>query len=284
MQALYELIKDANIHISAHKSDADMKGLESIARWVTKIVCIFGLDANASPPYEGLGWAISASISKSTPEETVEPYRKVYLNVKNEVEKLDLKSDAITTLLAVDVDSEFKTVSATGTKDPEKLANPYLRLVSKTRDELRKLAPTSTQKKTLLLLSDRIRDEDLFNLGVYLDDRSVDQGALIKHVPKSELLAQREEKASKEREKLALKEKARLEKEKLDQEKAEKAKLNPLDMFKDDRFSAWDNEGMPTKTKEGEDVPKSALKKLKKEWERQKKAHEEWKAKNGGAA
>jgi cysteinyl-tRNA synthetase len=28
-------------------------------------------------------------------------------------------------------------------------------------------------------------------------------------------------------------------------------------------------------------VPKSALKKLRKEWDRQKKAHEEWKAKSG---
>jgi cysteinyl-tRNA synthetase len=38
--------------------------------------------------------------------------------------------------------------------------------------------------------------------------------------------------------------------------------------------------GMPTKTRAGEDVPKSALKKLRKDWERQKKAHEDWKPKN----
>ena len=36
-----------------------------------------------------------------------------------------------------------------------------------------------------------------------------------------------------------------------------------MDMFKDDRFSAWDADGLPTKTKDGEDVPKSALKKMK---------------------
>lgn len=284
MQAIYELIKDANIHISAHKSDADIKGLESIARWVTKMVGIFGLDANASPPYEGLGWTISASIANLSPEQAVESYRAVYLKVKSEVEKLDLKSESINAVLSSDVDSEFTTLSTTGTKDPEKLAMPYLKVVSKTRDELRRVAPSLPAKKAILTLSDQIRDEDLFNLGVYLDDRSIDQGALIKFVPKSELLAQREEKASKEREKLAQKEKARFDKEKADQEKAEKAKLSPTDMFKDERFSAWDADGMPTKTKEGEEVPKSALKKMKKEWDRQKKLHEEWKAKSGGAS
>jgi cysteinyl-tRNA synthetase len=49
-------------------------------------------------------------------------------------------------------------------------------------------------------------------------------------------------------------------------------------MFRDDRFSAWDEDGIPTKTKEGEEVTKNALKKR---WDLQKKAHEEWKAKNG---
>ena len=60
----------------------------------------------------------------------------------------------------------------------------------------------------------------------------------------------------------------------------EKAKIPHTELFRgDERFSAWDEEGIPTKTKEGEDLPKSALKKLRKDWERQKKLHEDWKAK-----
>jgi len=159
---------------------------------------------------------------------------------------------------------------------------PYLRTVAKIRDELRKLVPTLPSEKQILSLSDRIRDVDLTLLGVYLDDRTGDQGALIKFIPKEELLAQKEEKAAKERGKAATKEAQRLAREKEELAKAEKAKVNPVDMFKDDeRFDAWDEEGMPTKTKEGENVPKGTLKRLRKEWERQKKAHEEWKAKSG---
>jgi cysteinyl-tRNA synthetase len=113
---------------------------------------------------------------------------------------------------------------------------------------------------------------------VYLDDRGEDQGAPIKFMPKEELLAQKEEKAAKECEKFAQKEAARVAREKLKAERAEKAKVPQTKMFKDERYSAWDKDGLPTKTKDGEDVPKSALKKMKKDWEWQKKAHEEWKA------
>lgn len=282
MRAIDELIKEANIHISTHKSDMDVRGLEAIGRWVTKMVGIFGLDANASPPYEGLGWASSAAYSNMTPREKVAPYAAVYSSVKASIQSLDAHSAVLDKLIVVDVDAEFASLKST---DPEVLAMPYLRAVSRIRDELRKLAPSSPAKKSILGLSDQIRDTDLTNVGVYLDDRPDDQPALIKFVPASELLAQREEKLAKEREKSAAKEKAKLEAERVKAEKEAKAKVSHLEMFKDDeKWSVWDDEGLPTKTKEGEDVSKAATKKLRKEWEKQKKAHEEWKAKSGGAA
>ncbi|KAA8573400.1 hypothetical protein EYC84_004986 [Monilinia fructicola] len=246
MLILQELIKESNVHIGSHKSDLDIKGLEKIA------------------PYDGLGWASASVDSNHTPEQIVEPYSQVFEQVKQEIEGLSLHSEALDKLLSTDVDSEFASLASSGTKDQEALALPYIRAVAKTRDELRRVAPTSEHKKHILSLSDRIRDNDLTNLGVYLDDRPD---------------AQREEKLAKERERAAQKEAAKLAREKLEQERLEKAKLNPVDMFKDDRFIAWDSDGIPTKTKDGEDVPKSALKKLKKDWERQKKAHEDWKAK-----
>lgn len=281
MQVLYELIKEANIHITTHKSNMDVGGLEAIARWITKMVGIFGLDANATAPYNGLGWASSAASKNQTPKETVEPFAAVFQTVKSEVESLSLHSEVLDQLLAANVDGEFEALVSAGRTDPEQLVMPYLRTVSKIRDEIRKLAPSSPSKKQILALSDRIRDDDLTNLGVYLDDRGDDQGALIKFVPKEELLAQREEKAAKEREKLAQKEAAKLAREKLEQEKEEKAKLKPEDMFRDERFIEWDAEGIPTKTKDGEEVTKSARKKMEKEWKNQKKIHDAWKAKSG---
>ncbi|OWP04337.1 hypothetical protein B2J93_9405 [Marssonina coronariae] len=279
MRIIAELIKEASIHINTQKASADIKGLENAARWVTKIVGIFGLDSEATSPYVGLGWVKKTS-DELTPKELAAPFAKIYQSVKGEVERLSLHSEVLDQLLAGDVDAEFATLESSGTKDPEYLIYPYVRAISKIRDELRKIAPTSASKNDILKLSDQIRDDDLTNVGVYLDDRGEGQSSLPKFIPTDELLAQKEDKAAKEREKLAQKTQARLEREKAGLEKAERAKLSPSDMFRDERFSAWDADGLPTKTKEGDDVPKSALKKLKKEWDRQKKMHEEWKAKN----
>ena len=44
-----------------------------------------------------------------------------------------------------------------------------------------------------------------------------------------------------------------------------------LDEDKKPKYSAWDEEGLPTKDAAGEPLTKSAGKKVKKEWEKQKK-------------
>lgn len=277
MRAIYKLIGDANIYINTHKADIEVRELEKVARWVTKIVGILGLDANATPPYEGLGWAPTPLNSTVNPQEAIAPYSEVYQNVRAEIEKLQVHSKALDALVNIDVNAEFTSVISTGANDIETISMPYLRTVSRMRDELRRLAPASPSKNQILALSDRIRDEDLTNLGVYLDDRPDGQPSLIKFVPKADLIAQREEKAAKEREKVAQKEAARLAREKLEEERKEKAKISPVDMFKgDERFSVWDEEGIPVKMKGGEEVPKSQLKKLRKDWDKQKKLWEEY--------
>jgi cysteinyl-tRNA synthetase len=276
MRVIYDLIRDANIHINTYKAFVDIQELEKVARWVTKMVGILGLDANAYPPYDGLGWASGPSDGISDPKKAIAPYAKLHKDIIGEVGSLQVDSEALDALLKLGVETEFSSLVSAGSNGIETLSMPYLRAVSRIRDELRRLAPASPNKKKILSLSDRIRDHDLTNLGVYLDDRSEGQPSLIKFVSKEELIAQREEKAAREREKAAQKEAARLAREKLEQERQEKAKVNPVDMFKgDERYSAWDEEGMPTKTKDGEDVPKSQLKKLRKDWERQKKLYDE---------
>nr|RBQ93795.1 hypothetical protein FVER53263_04587 [Fusarium verticillioides] len=280
MSVILKLVNTANVHLRDNK-DADLVALESIARWITKIVGIFGLDSNASPPYEGLGWA-TVIASDVEPKTAVQPYSEVFTKVKSDVSGLSLESAEISSLLEQDPTAEFASIASGGSRDPEQLALPYLRAVSKLRDELRHIVSNQTPetKKAILSLTDRIRDDDLTNLGVYLDDRPDDQASLIKFIPATELIAAREEKAAQAAEKARKKEEARLAREKADQEAREKAKVRPEDLFKgDERYSAWDEQGLPTKMKDGSDVPKSQLKGLKKQWDRQKKAHDDLKAK-----
>ena len=113
----------------------------------------------------------------------------------------------------------------------------------------------------------------LWNLDIYLEDR---EGLASLVRPLSSSL--RQEKADREAmhaAKLAAREKAKADAAAAEREKLEKGKLNPLEMFKADKeFSEWDEEGLPTKDANGEVVAKSRAKKLKKDWERQKKLHE----------
>ncbi|KAM0479945.1 hypothetical protein ACHAPX_004523 [Trichoderma viride] len=282
MLVILKLVNTTNSYLKDNK-DADLAEVEAIARWITKLVGIFGLDPNATPPYEGLGWA--SVISENTdPETAVKPYAAVLEQVKSDIAALSLSNETISALLAKDPTSEFQAIAQGGSRDIERLSLPYLRVVSQIRDELRRTVSTydPQTKKAILQITDRIRDQDLTNLGVYLDDRPDNQPSLIKFVPAAELIAAREEKIAGEAEKAKKKEEARLAKEKADQEAREKAKVPPEDLFKnDERYSAWDEQGIPTKLKDGNEVPKSQLKNLKKAWEKQKKIHQDLKAKGG---
>lgn len=47
-------------------------------------------------------------------------------------------------------------------------------------------------------------------------------------------------------------------------------------MFRTEEYDEWDKDGIPLKDKEGNEITKSKGKRLRKEWERQRKMHEKW--------
>ena len=62
-----------------------------------------------------------------------------------------------------------------------------------------------------------------------------------------------------------------------EKELRERAKVDPLLMFNtSDEYFEWDESGIPTVDAAGNVVSKNRRKKLVKEWEKQKKRHEEW--------
>ncbi|KAJ3110692.1 hypothetical protein HDU96_006372, partial [Phlyctochytrium bullatum] len=172
----------------------------------------------------------------------------------------------------------------------EEVAGPYVRLLAAFRDKVRELARSKADPVEYLKATDQLRDIDLVNLNVALDDRD-DGTALVKFVPKEVLLKEREEK----REAL---EKARLEKEarKLkaaqeEAEKMEKGKTPPEKLFTEGEaaaaYSKWDAQGIPTHKADGEELSKSGRKKLEKQFEQHQKLHEKylaWKAKKDAEA
>lgn len=170
---------------------------------------------------------------------------------------------------------------------------PYLRALSSFRDKVRNLAITGALNTEILALSDELRDVQLVDLGVVLDDQagqfhsfhlfpytrrqllillpSADGRALPKLVIPEILRRARDEKEKVHREKADQKAAvlAALELKRL--ERVGKGKVAPSDLFRTVDYSAWDDNGIPTKNRVGEDLPKSKTKKLIKEWEVQKK-------------
>lgn len=290
MQVLLRLVRDANIYMHAHTGPSDLQAVEAVARWVTKIVGILGLDASAAPPYSGLGWAAATSSSTIDPATAVAPFAAVYANVKSEIEALGLTDPVAEVLQSQDPASEFSALEAAGERNAETLTLPYIRATSRLRDELRALIASTgstlppATRQAVFSLSDRIRDYDLADLGVQLDDQA-GRRSLVKFVPAAKLVAAREEKAALAEAKAWAKEEARRAKERAEEEKWAKAKVPPQDMFRADaKYAEWDEDGVPTRLADGVEVAKGQVKKLRKEWEKQKKVHEEWKVKFGGEA
>lgn len=289
MQVILRLVRDANIYMNDRSQpDPDLQTVEVVARWVTKIVGILGLDASARPPYDGLGWSPAGltAMTNVDPKAAVHSYAVVFSSVKEEVQGLNLSEPSVLALLdQQSPEAEFAELEKSGERDPERLALPYVRAVSRLRDELRSIVLSASletkTKQAIFRLSDRIRDYDLADLGVQLDDQP-GKPSLLKFVPAARLIAAREEKAALAAEKANQKMEAQKAKEKAEEEKWGRAKLAPQEMFKGDKqYQEWDVDGVPVKTVDGSELSKSQLKKLRKEWEKQKKLHEEYLVKFG---
>ncbi|CEP13696.1 hypothetical protein [Parasitella parasitica] len=158
----------------------------------------------------------------------------------------------------------------------EDVLMPYLQALSSFRDQVRNGARNKIEHAEFLKMCDSLRDNQMVDLSVSLDDQE-DGVALVKLVPREELIQAREKKLAIAAEKESKKAAAAAERERKRLEKLEKGKVSPLDMFKSsEEFSKFDDSGFPTHTKDGEEVTKSRKKKLQKEYDTQKKLHEEY--------
>jgi cysteinyl-tRNA synthetase len=161
----------------------------------------------------------------------------------------------------------------------EDIALPFVKVLSTFRDQVRSSAIAKSPYSDFLTATDVIRDKDLLQLGVSLDDRSDGQPALVKFLnadEKAELIKLQQDKDKRELEKQRKKLEQLKLKEEQDKAKLEKAKISPSELFKTGEFSEWDESGFPLKDKEGVELSKSQQKKLRKVFDNQKKLHDEY--------
>ncbi|KAH7067924.1 tRNA synthetases class I (C) catalytic domain-containing protein [Paraphoma chrysanthemicola] len=258
MRAISGLITDYN---SADKAGLSDSVSFDVARYITRIVRIFGLDGSADPYDGGIGWA--GIDIPSVAKEFVYAVSRERDEVRQHAIAGDLSGTVLEDILAQHKPAQKQEASAV----------PYAEVLSSFQENLRGLAEKQAPAKDFLDLCDQLRDTHLWNLGIYLEDRD-NAPAMVRPVD-AELQAARDQKEAIARQKAEAKIKREREEAGKKAKLAEQAKINPLEMFKTEEFSAWDAEGLPTKDKDGQDVAKGKTKKLKKEWEKQKKLYDE---------
>jgi len=267
VRSISTLITDYN---SAKRSTLSDEVSFDIARWVTKIVRIFGLDGSANHNDSSIGW--SGTDIPAEAKEFVYAVSRERDEIRQHAIAGNLSDETLTGILSKDSPS----------KKQDAASLPYAELLSTFQDNVKTLAEKKAPAKDFLALCDRLRDLDLWDLGIYLEDRE-NAPAMVRPVD-AELRSAREQKEAILRQKREAKEKREKDEAEKRAKLAEKAKTSHKDMFKTAEYSVWNEDGLPTKDAEGNDVPKSRLKKLAKEWGIQKKMHEEYLRSVGGSS
>ena len=256
MGIISELITTYNATESTTPTDTTY----AFARWVTCMVNMFGLNGTAGPQDLSLGWS-----GLDVPE-FARPALTAISNLRDQARTGARSASGITHQDVRDALATNRQHFQIGDPPP-----PFTDLLQSFWSSLEALPGDSSLSKNILKLCDEVRDRDLWSRGIYLEDRDGNKPALIRLVTK-EMRTAREEKEDKERQKV----KAKADREAEAAAKADKGRLSHLEMFRTDEYSAWDDDGIPVKDKEGEEITKSRAKKLRKDWERQKKLHEAW--------
>ncbi|KAK4622451.1 Cysteine--tRNA ligase [Fulvia fulva] len=244
--------------ITAYNSAANVPDTTAVAigKWVTEVVVVFGLDGSYR---EGqMGWS-----GVDIPEKA-----KAFIHPLSELrDKVREQSKAG----AVDLVSLGRLDEKDSSYGDDQ---PYMKAYADFQRKVFDLHSKNAAPKDYLAACDHLRDTVLWDLDIYLEDRE-NRHALVRPLSTS-LRQERRDREAIAASKAAAKEKAKADAEAAEKERLEKGKLSHLEMFRTSEYSEWDEEGLPLKDAEGKEVAKSKSKKLKKDWERQKKLHEAW--------
>ncbi|EFQ98007.1 cysteinyl-tRNA synthetase [Nannizzia gypsea CBS 118893] len=265
MSAITELVTVFN---SAEPPKLNNVILQNAAKWITSMVNVFGLNGDASPEDPEIGWA-----GIDVPECAM-PYLNALSTSRDSIRRLAMSKSRIPPEALRGITDSMEDFGPSISD----IALPFITVLRSFKDRIEYMNFNCSEisPNQLLMACDQIRDVDLFDLGVYLEDQG-NEHAIIRPVTRDLICARQ-----KQSEQKLESQKRREDEERRLLEKLDRGKLSPAEMFRTEDFSAWDADGIPTKDSEGKDITKSRSKKLRKEWERQKKMHEMWEASSSG--
>ena len=175
----------------------------------------------------------------------------------------------------------FMSADSSEGRGDESVVMPMALLIAEFRHEVRKRARASGQED-ILHLCDRLRDEQLVEAGIQLEDKpdTSQNPYAIKLRRKEDIIAEREDKTRQQEEKARERDIQRqIMKEKQIRAEAQR-KIPPSEMFKTaeeiEKYSAFDEHGIPTHFKDGKEIQGKARKGLQNAYETQRKKYEKY--------
>jgi cysteinyl-tRNA synthetase len=267
--AVYIISNLITIYNGADKTKFTLGDHQAPGIFVTQIVNVFGLNGTATKEdaAKSIGWSGLQLSSEA------EMYVRPLSSVRDQLRQAAI-AKSITPKKVQDIVSHLPMPEGSMNGRPQRPS--YARALSDFRGSV--LAATGPDdgvdmNKQILALCDRVRDVDLWQLDIYLEDQE-NGPARVRPVTEG-LRAARREKEDRARQK----EDGKAKREEEARERLMKGKTPPGEMFKpphSEEFSAWDAQGLPTAAKDGMPLAAARVKKLKKEQLLQSKAHEKF--------
>ena len=155
-------------------------------------------------------------------------------------------------------------------KNAEEILTPYMDVLTKFRHEVKNAIVVEKDEKKILKLCDQLRDDILPELGVRIEDKG-NEGSLWKFFDKEQYMKEKE----KEKE---LKENKKKQKEEEAKQREMKLSMSAKEYYATltDKYSAFDELGIPIKNAKGNDISKEQYNKLKKEFAKHDGRHQKW--------
>lgn len=260
IQAISELITKYN---SLEASTIPFEQTKMVALWITQTVNMFGLNGTANVDSEIVGWS---GID-------IPAYAMPYLTLISSIrDRLRQQAQTKGTIDVEDVTDIRQTIRDSPLPESTETA-PYKKVLDDALATVSQLAGSKQSSGSIMGVADRIRDEDLWNLGVYLEDRADSPTARIRPVTKELREAKDAQQAKKAKKSMADRSRTTAA---APAGRDDKRTISPLELFKNEDYSAWDENGLPLKDNEGNELTNSKRKRLKKQWDHQKRLHDQW--------
>ena len=158
-----------------------------------------------------------------------------------------------------------------GNQNTETILTPFIDVIAKFRDEIKNSCINDKDTKKILNICDNLRDNILPYLGVKIEDKGKNEHSIWKFYDKDEFIKEKENQKK-------IKESQKAIKEAEAKEREERLSTNAKEYYAKmtDKYSKWDENGVPTHHANGSELSKEQYNKLKKEFAKHDKQHQKW--------